>query len=189
MHRSIAKGCARLGQRSTHDFPCGLPRGLSYIQKVQVLRKIAFPSMAWPSGTRHWAIVELRGLRTLQCRMTRRLARWWPRGHDDRGTARREGALLGQGCCHHLVEVGWPPPEAARERAAAWERKGCGVAKCVVAQDVARRVPHRACSALTMYGSHVLSAEFDQPCSSYVNRAVVVREKDKAGRVASSLRD
>lgn len=152
------------------------------------------------------------------------------------------------------VEVGWPPREAARQRAAASERKGRGVAGCMLAQDVARHLQHicglgtaqvrawappprqtfvdevvqrhvvadmasethRAnhwnspswtvqhawprqnlvnvrphvvsflhkvsrnhdCSHWSLHRSHMVSSEFSQPRSSYVNRAAAVREKN-----------
>lgn len=44
-----------------------------------MLQIIVFASMSWAIGTRHWTVAELRGLRSVQTRMTRRLGGWWPR--------------------------------------------------------------------------------------------------------------
>lgn len=47
--------------------------------KLRTLHESGFQAMAWTSGTRHWTVSELRGLKGAQVQMTRRIVRWWPR--------------------------------------------------------------------------------------------------------------
>lgn len=46
--------------------------------KRQAPHLAVFPALSWCAGTRHWTLQELKQIRSVQVRMTRRLAGWWP---------------------------------------------------------------------------------------------------------------
>lgn len=75
-----------------------------FLSKLQVLQITVFASMIWTAGTRQWTVAELRGIRRLQVRMTRRLGGWWPRSAERRPDYAPSGTL-----CERGVGIGAHP--------------------------------------------------------------------------------
>lgn len=50
--------------------------------KAKALHLSVFPTIAWCVGRRHWPAQGLRQLHMMQLRVTRRLAKCWPRGSE-----------------------------------------------------------------------------------------------------------
>lgn len=66
--------------------------GTSYrIQKLRALRMEVVGGMSWAAGVWHWAAPELRGLRALQARMTRRLGNGVGRATSDGSATQNRG--------------------------------------------------------------------------------------------------
>lgn len=115
---------------------------------------MVFASMSWAGGAKHWMAAELRGLRSLQTRMTRRLGRWWPRAtglpslrqENEQVGDRQFGECpyTGSGCRggYLVVALGWPPWPALSVGTLAVECPHIDLAGCLAAPHDPRRASH-----------------------------------------------
>lgn len=105
------------------------------VQKLQELHMTVFPSIAW--ATRHWTTSELQGAPNADDPPDRPLVAPWYRdlaGHTSRWAEE----------AWHVAQLPWALGTIAFQGTLALERAHRGVARCLVAQDVAW---HPSCNA------------------------------------------
>lgn len=128
--------------------PC-VSQGDDFQTRLQALHSaVVFPAISWCAGTRHWTMLEVRQVRSMQIRSARRIAGWWPHADEywaatAKRTTRHAEALFRDskippmGRCHRVVtaEVGRPLGPPSRETIPHMVRERRSVVWSVVAED------------------------------------------------------
>lgn len=139
-HKEQVKSTLASAWNSYHNkVPLWRARG-SWKSKVQALRLAIFLVLAWCSGSRRWTSEELRSARTMQIRITHRIAKMWPKTGEDfpasaGRTSRWSGTLWAEagvlswdaalttvcwGWAGHLARLGGREPDRCCVRATSW---------------------------------------------------------------------